>query len=154
VHFNCKEIEWPKESKKPNAIALNESTKKMLFPSGFYTVVKRFSSKEEKQRIVARVVNPEMLVSEYVGLENHLNVFHLKKGGIDSDLAYGLAAYLNSSYVDRHFRSFNGHTQVNATDLKQMRYPKREVLITLGEWAKWIPSFDQLLIDKKIQQIL
>jgi len=154
VHFNCKEIDWPKVSKKPNAIAVNEATKKMLYPSGFYTIVKRFSSKEEKQRIVARVVNPEMLVSEYIGLENHLNVFHFNKGGIDADLAYGLAAYLNSSYVDRHFRSFNGHTQVNATDLKQMKYPERQILITLGRWARTLPSFDQLLIDNQIQHIL
>ncbi|GAA4457956.1 Eco57I restriction-modification methylase domain-containing protein [Rurimicrobium arvi] len=153
-HFNCKEIDWPKNGKKPNAIVLNEATKKMLYPSGYYTVVKRFSSKEEKQRVVARVINPEMLDSSFVGIENHLNVFHHKKSGISEDLAYGLAAYLNSSFVDTYFRSFNGHTQVNATDLKQMRYPSLNVLKDLGKWAKSLPLFDQKLIDEKIEIIL
>jgi adenine-specific DNA-methyltransferase len=154
MHFNCKEIEWPKQGKKPNAIVLNDETLKMFYPSGFYTIVKRFSSKEEKQRIVARVLNPERLAAEHIGLENHLNVFHAKKKGIDSNLAYGLAAYLNSSYVDCYFRSFNGHTQVNATDLRQMKYPQREVLIALGVWARELESFEQSVIDGRIKEIL
>ncbi len=154
MHFNGKEIDWPKAGKKPNAIMLNAETKKMLFPSGYYTVVRRFSSKEEKQRIVARVINPEKIDAEFIGIENHLNVIHSGKKGIQADLAYGIAAYLNSSFVDTHFRSFNGHTQVNATDLKQMRYPSLDALVTLGKWAKKIESFDQEIIDKKIQAII
>lgn len=153
-HFNGKDIGWPKEGKKPNAIALNDSTKKMLYPNGFYTVVKRFSSKEEKQRIVARVINPNKLDSSFIGIENHLNVFHFNKQGIEENLAYGLAAYLNSTYVDIHFRSFNGHTQVNATDLKQMKYPKREILIELGRWAKTLDTLDPYTIDKKVIELI
>jgi adenine-specific DNA-methyltransferase len=154
VHFNGKEMDWPKQGKKPNAIDLNEETQKMLFPNGFYTLVKRFSSKEEKQRIVARVVNPAKFDAEFIGLENHLNVFHIKKTPLQEEVAYGLAAYLNSSFVDTHFRSFNGHTQVNATDLKQMPYPSLEALIALGSWAKNIYSFDQNLIDSEIAKLL
>jgi adenine-specific DNA-methyltransferase len=48
------------------------------------------------------------------------------------DLAKGLAAYLNSTLVDIYFRQFNGHTQVNATDLRNMRYPARAELESLG----------------------
>lgn len=154
VHFNGKEIDWPKPSKKPNAISLNAETQKMLFPAGFYTVVRRFSSKEEKQRIVARVINPNMLDAALIGIENHLNVYHFKKSGIPENLAYGIAAYLNSSFVDTHFRSFNGHTQVNATDLRQMKYPSRDALMKLGTWAKGIKSFDQDIIDEQIEKIL
>jgi adenine-specific DNA-methyltransferase len=154
THFNCKEIQWPKESKKPNAIARIEETQKMLYPKGFYTIVKRFSSKEEKQRIVARVINPRKLDFDYIGIENHLNVFHSGKAGISEDLAFGLAAFLNSSYVDTHFRSFNGHTQVNATDLKQMKYPSRDVLIQLGKWAKELNDFEQSVLDVRIKKLL
>jgi adenine-specific DNA-methyltransferase len=154
IHFNCKEIDWPKVSKKPNAIAVNEHTQKMLYPKGFYTVIRRFSSKEEKQRIIARVINPDKLDFDFIGIENHLNVLHSKKTGLDEDLAFGLAAYLNSTYVDTHFRSFNGHTQVNATDLKQMKYPSRDVLITLGIWAKEKTNFDPIEIDKRIKDML
>ncbi len=154
THFNGKEIDWPKAGKKPNAIDLNDETKKMFFPNGFYTVVKRFSSKEEKHRIVARIINPQKFDTEFLGFENHLNVFHINKNPLPEDFAYGLAAYLNSSFVDTHFRSFNGHTQVNATDLRQMRYPNSEVLIGLGKWAKKINSFDPNIIDKQIEDIL
>ena len=48
------------------------------------------------------------------------------------DLAGGLAAFLNSTLVDVYFRQFNGHTQVNATDLRNLRYPTRAELESLG----------------------
>ncbi len=154
THFNGTGIEWPKAGKKPNAISFNAETKKMCFPSGFYVVVKRFSSKEEKQRIVARVINPNKLEYNYIGIENHLNVFHYEKKGILEDLAYGVAAYLNSGIVDSYFRTFNGHTQVNATDLKQMKYPNKDALLMLGKWAKKLVEFEPAEIDKKIKAIL
>ena len=127
---------------------------KSSLPNGFYTIVKRFSSKEEKQRVVARVLNPKMFDTKYIGLENHLNYFHHKKQSINENLAYGLAAYLNTSYVDKHFRSFNGHTQVNATDLRQMKYPSREALIKIGVWAKKIKTFTPEYLDEKVMESL
>jgi adenine-specific DNA-methyltransferase len=153
-HFNGKELDWPVKGKKPNAILASPETQKMLYPNGFYVVVRRFSSKEEKQRIVARVINPNKFDTEFIGIENHLNVFHKSKNGIDEQLALGIATYLNSSYVDTHFRTFNGHTQVNATDLRQMKYPDRDSLIQLGSWAKSIKEFDQSEIDHQIAKIL
>ena len=39
---------------------------------------------------------------------------------------------LNSTLVDDYFRQFSGHTQVNATDLRIMRYPTRAQLLALG----------------------
>jgi adenine-specific DNA-methyltransferase len=153
VHFNGKEIEWPKETKKPNSIKLDDSTRKMMYPNGFYTVVKRFSPKEEKQRIVARVINPNKLNFDYIGIENHLNVFHAGKVGMTEDQAFGIAAYLNSSVIDKYFRTFNGHTQVNATDLKQLPYPSIKNIETLGKWAKKQKTFDQAKIDSQIAKL-
>ena len=48
------------------------------------------------------------------------------------NLAEGLALFLNCSLVDRYFRQFNGHTQVNAADLRSLRYPDRATLERLG----------------------
>ena len=70
-----------------------------------------------------------------LGFEKHLNLFHENKRGLPEALARGLAAYLNTSAVDEHFRSFNGHTQVNATDLRQIRYPSLDALTALGKWV-------------------
>jgi adenine-specific DNA-methyltransferase len=39
---------------------------------------------------------------------------------------------LNSAIVDVCFRQFNGHTQVNASDLRNMRFPARGELEELG----------------------
>ena len=70
-----------------------------------------------------------------LGLENHVNVFHENKQGLPEPLARGLALFLNTTAVDQQFRQFNGHTQVNAADLKLMKYPSRNALIQLGLWA-------------------
>lgn len=147
-HFSSNGTTWPIEGmKKSNAIERNADTEKWLYPSGFYCVVRRFSSKEEKRRIVASVVEPGTFGDVPVlGFENHLNVFHENRRGLPERLARGLAIFLNMTAVDEHFRRFNGHTQVNATDLKLMKYPSRDVLIQLGEWAmqQGTPTQDQI----------
>ena len=94
-HFSGQLTTWPKEGiKRGNAIRLNSETRKWLYPNGFYTVVRRFSSKEESRRIVASVVRPDSFPgAPMLGFENHLNVFHQGRHGLPEALAYGLAAY-------------------------------------------------------------
>jgi len=66
-------------------------------------------------------------------------------------IAKGLAAYLNSSLVDRFFRQFNGHTQVNAADLRSLRYPDLATLKALGKRiGKTFP--DQERIDAIVNE--
>ncbi|MFO3797624.1 MAG: Eco57I restriction-modification methylase domain-containing protein, partial [Anaerolineales bacterium] len=134
VHLRAGRVRWPlMDGKKSNAIARNNETQKWLFPNGCYCVVRRFSSKEERHRIVASVIDAEDFKgSTYLGLDNKLNVFHSGKKGMPLDLAYGLAAYLNTDLVDEEFRLFSGHTQVNATDLRRMKYPSKVCLQELG----------------------
>ncbi len=148
-HFGSNGITWPIEGmKKPNAIERSASTEKWLYPSGFYCVVRRFSSKEEIRRIVASVVDPGAFGDvPMLAFENHLNVFHQNKRGLPQALARGLTVFLNTTAVDENFRRFNGHTQVNATDLKLMKYPSRDALIELGEWAKEQGELTQKIID-------
>lgn len=154
AHFSGHRIEWPKEGmKKPNAMVRNAETEKWFYPSGYYCVVRRFSSKEERRRIVACVVNPdEFDGAEVLGFENHLNVFHDGRRGMSAHLAKGLSLYLNSTMVDEDFRQFSGHTQVNATDLKLMKYPSREALISLGQVADEVGT-SQDRIDKAVLKV-
>jgi adenine-specific DNA-methyltransferase len=126
-------VEWPIITRKPQALLLNAVTTNLLLPNEHYVVVKRFSSKEEPRRVVAAVANPEAFAdAEAIAYENHLNVFHAANRGLDSQTAAGLAAYLNSRFVDDYVRQFNGHTQINATDLRELRYPTIAQLRTLG----------------------
>jgi adenine-specific DNA-methyltransferase len=121
----------PHKPRKAIAIENNAETAKWLIKSAWYVIVKRFSSKEEKSRLVAAVCPP--LDAEILGIENHLNYYHAQGKGINPDLARGLTAFLNSTLLDNYFRQFSGHTQVNATDLRQLRYPRIGQLIELGQ---------------------
>lgn len=151
AHFVSGGTTWPIEGmKKPNAIERNADTEKWLYPNGFYCVVRRFSSKEETRRVVASVVEPGAFGDATVlGFENHLNVFHDSRRALPKALAHGLAVFLNTTAIDEAFRRFNGHTQVNATDLTLMKYPSRDALTQLGEWAMQQESLTQTMIDEK-----
>lgn len=132
-HFDGGFVRWPKSSgRKPNAIVASAHTRDLLVPAEIYVLVKRFTSKEERRRVVACIYDPKRVQSDSVGFENHLNYFHTGGHGLAMDLAKGLAVFLNSTLVDSYFRQFNGHTQVNATDLRNLRYPSLVQLIRLG----------------------
>jgi adenine-specific DNA-methyltransferase len=104
---------------------------------------------------LASVVDPGAFPDvSALGFENHLNVFHSHKAGLPPTLAHGLSVFLNTSAVDENFRRFNGHTQVNATDLKRMQYPSRDTLIAIGEWAIAQAELTQPMIDAKLASLL
>lgn len=126
--------------------------KNVLPLDGCYVVVRRFSSKEEKRRIFAAVVEPEDFESTNITFENHLNYFHIKKHGLDKNLAYGLCAYLNTNLLDEYFRIISGHTQVNANDLKHLPYPTRDQLVQIG--ATFQNLENETLNDDMIRAIL
>ena len=155
-HFRNGRLAWPiAGAKKPNAIVCDPDTEKWLYPNGYYCVVRRFSSKEEKRRIVAGVVDPAKFPGvSLLGFENHLNILHEDKHGLPGHLAWGLATYLNSTTVDDFFRRFNGHTQVNATDLRLIKYPGRAQLLALGEWAERQEEPTQASIDAEVETLI
>jgi adenine-specific DNA-methyltransferase len=132
-HLHQGFVRWPRPGfKKSNALVKAQETEALLIPEGVYVLVKRFSSKEETRRVVAAIYDPARMPGGQVGLENHLNYFHEDGHGLDMVLAKGLAAFLNSTMLDMYFRQLSGHTQVNAGDLRNMKYPSREQLLALG----------------------
>jgi len=132
-HFQGGVLQWPRPgARKPNAILDNETTRPWLVPAGLYLLTKRFTSKEERRRVVAYLFDPAQLDAEWIGLENHLNYFHAGGKGLERKLALGLFAYLNSTVVDQYFRCFSGHTQVNASDLRRLAYPDHATLEAMG----------------------
>lgn len=148
VHLN-NGFNWPKDSKKPNAIAVSDQSRSWLWKhEGHFVITRRFSSKEEKRRIVATPYDSS-LPGVLIGFENKLNVFHAKKVGFDKKVALGLYIYLNSTLLDKYYRLFGGHTQVNATDLRNIRYPTLESLSRIGAQVE---STD--LTQKQIDDLL
>ena len=156
AHLGATGTVWPIPNfKKSNAIEHNHLTEKWLYPNGFYCAVRRFSSKEEKRRIVASVVDPTFFGNHTaLGFENHLNIFHANRRGLPELLARGLTVFLNTTAIDESFRRFNGHTQVNATDLKQIKYPDHATLVNLGQWSKQHDKISQEMIDKQLEKLI
>jgi len=146
THFDGGAVRWPKATaKKSNAIVYNSSSAALMVPPGVYVLVKRFSAKEERRRVVAAVFDDRIVACDAVGFENHLNYFHQHGASLERTVAWGLSGFLNSSPLDMYFRQFNGHTQVNAADLRALRYPTRATLIDLGRRLRGnIPSQDAL----------
>ncbi|MEJ7713500.1 MAG: hypothetical protein WKF84_27565 [Pyrinomonadaceae bacterium] len=130
----------------------NAATADVLVPAGIFVLVKRFSAKEESRRVVSALYDPTLVPAAKVGFENHLNYFHERGKGLNRDLAQGLTAFLNSTLVDAYFRQFNGHTQVNATDLRSLKYPSRHELETLGARLSGLTlnqeNLDQLILEQ------
>jgi adenine-specific DNA-methyltransferase len=153
THFRSGFVSWPKKTKKPNALVMSAETADLLIPNDNYVLVKRFSSKEERKRIVAVVHAKNGVDSKVVGFENHVNYFHQNGKGISLTVAKGLACFLNWTVVDSFFRQFNGHTQVNATDLRSFRYPTVKQLETIGKRiGNAFPEQAELdgLVDKEV----
>jgi adenine-specific DNA-methyltransferase len=132
-HFESGFIAHPKlNAKKPNWIDINDETRKWLMPGGFYVVVRRLSSKEERRRIIPAVFDPIKVPDPLIGFDNKTNIVHQARHGMDKDVAKGMAVYLGSTFADQWLRRFSGHTQVNAGDLRALRYPDIETLKTWG----------------------
>jgi adenine-specific DNA-methyltransferase len=145
------EVRWPVAGRKPQALVSDAETSALTLPNEHYVLVKRFTSKEEPRRVVAAVSSPHSYPSQReVAFENHLNVFHVGGRGLDPPLAKGLAAYLDSELVDDFVRQFNGHTQVNATDLREIRYPSARDLRAMGsEELTW----DDLVAQRELEEL-
>ncbi|MGD0137322.1 MAG: Eco57I restriction-modification methylase domain-containing protein [Tepidisphaeraceae bacterium] len=152
AHFRDGMVRWPNSStRKPNAIVANDVTASLLVPAGFYVLTKRFSAKEERRRVVAAVYDPRQISAQRVGFDNKTNYLHRGNVGMDERLARGLAIFLNSAMVDRYFRLFSGHTQVNSADLRRLRYPSIVQLRMLADTVHELG--DQTKIDTAVSRL-
>ncbi|GAH41649.1 unnamed protein product [marine sediment metagenome] len=127
-------VVWPlKKNKKASAIHICSKSAPLLLPVKNYVLVKRFSSKEQKRRLYAAVLFESEFPYETVGIENHVNYIHRPKGKLSVYEAFGISALLNTTFIDNFFRSLNGNTQVNATDIRSLPFPDIEDIRKIGK---------------------
>lgn len=75
-------VRWPGTLKrKPSWIVDCEASAPLCLPSDTYVLVKRFTAKEERRRVVAAVTDPTISRTR-LAIENHLNVFHRQGRGM------------------------------------------------------------------------
>ena len=148
---------WPlPKSDKAQWIEVASESMKLLVEDATYVLLRRFSAKEEKRRLVAAPLIRGSLNSGMVGLENHLNYIRGVSRHLDDELAYGLSALLNSTFLDRYFRISNGNTQVSATELRAMPLPSENDIRSIGveAQARFGMEADLLGLDTIVAEVL
>ncbi|MBM7631014.1 BsuBI/PstI family type II restriction endonuclease [Geomicrobium sediminis] len=130
-HIKDVKINFPISSDEKGVIAAAEK-RRLLLDSRNYVLLKRFTSKEQKKRVDGAPYIADAHNFKKIGLENHLNYIHKVNQSLTSAETYGLAAFLNSSLVDRYFRIINGNTQVNASDIVSLPLPEYEIIEDIG----------------------
>ena len=133
---------WIGNHKKDVSFELNEDHDKHTIKNGTYVLLKRFSSKDEKRRLVASVHLTNMHYCESIGFGNKLNYIGVLGTELSTIEAYGLAAIFNSSFMDKYFRCISGNTQVNATEIRVMKFPSRDQVREIGEQAQQLKFFE------------
>jgi hypothetical protein len=84
-----------------------------------------------------------------------LNYIYRPKGNLSVDEAVGLAALLNLKVIDDYFRTLNGNTQVNATDIRSLPLPNIEVIRRIGHLVSSVrPGHSENGLERDIYQLL
>jgi len=126
-------LEWPiKNEKKGQFILVNNKSKSTLIPNKNYIFLRRFSSKDDKSRLIAAPYFSNFIKSDFIGVENKVNYIYRKNGYLERNEIVGLCTLLNSSLFDSFFRIFNGNVNVSATELRDMPLPPLEIIQEIG----------------------
>jgi adenine-specific DNA-methyltransferase len=126
-------LEWPKQLKeKGQFIRIENGSKSLLIPNKNYILLRRFSTKDDKSRLIAAPYFCNYAKSDYIGVENKVNYIYRKDGHLDRNEVVGLCALLNSELFDTYFQIFNGNVNVSATELREMRFPPLKNIKEIG----------------------
>lgn len=136
---NIKEMEfiYPlKKGTKQPLIIDSEESRKLLLKNKNYILIRRFSSKDDKSRLVCSPYFAANYKYDRIGIENHINYVYRPNGELSEEEIWGISALFSSELFDTYFRTFNGNTQVGASELKQIKMPPLEKIILIGKILK------------------
>ncbi len=142
---------WPlPKNNKPVALKVCSDSLRLLVPTRNYILVRRFSAKEERRRLTASCFLRSSESRPYIALENHLNYIYHVQRELAEDETYGITALFNSALLDRYFRAISGNTQVNATEIRNMKFPDLATIARIGRLIKKLSE----LQTEKVEEIV
>ncbi len=151
-HVRRGRIDWPNARGRHQFIALAGGKRAGLLPNRNYVLLRRFSAKDDKHRLIAApYYKKDWAEYDGVGLENKLNYFYSIKAELTEQQVAGLTALLNSNLYDAFFRVFNGNTQVSATEARALPMPSLKTIEEIGERVK-DKGIDEL--DAIVQEVV
>ncbi len=133
-HVKAMSVQWPIDIKKKQHIRLCDKSMNLLLLNKNYVLIRRFSAKEEQRRLTAAPFIAERFNIDFIGIENHLNYIYIPDSELSLEEAYGLSVIYNSSLLNIFFSTFNGNTQVSATELRGMPLPSLETIRKIGRY--------------------
>jgi adenine-specific DNA-methyltransferase len=155
-NVNKMRIDWPLH--KPNKgqyIQMCPASMSLLLANKNYILLRRFSTKDDKSRLIASPYFAKIEDSQFVGIENKVNYIYRPKGELERNEVIGLATLLNSKLFDSYFRIFNGNVNVSATELREIPLPPLELIKQIGDQLIFNSSdFCQEIIDDLVFQTL
>jgi adenine-specific DNA-methyltransferase len=150
-------FKWPygKNSRgkiKGEHILYNAHSFSRLVRNKDYVLLRRFSSKDDRSRLIAAPYFSKWLPHfSMLGIENHLNYIYKKDAELTSVEILGLAGLLNSKLFDIYFRTFNGNINVSATELRHLPLPPKESIEEIGQKLLSMTDPGQVSIDDVVQ---
>ena len=131
-----------------------QASLKHLVPTRNYVLLRRFSAKEERRRLTASWLLRAEESRPYLALENHLNYVYHADRELTAEETYGLTALFNSALLDRYFRIISGNTQVNATEIRSIRFPTLDRVAAIGERVKVLGEFRPDKVERLVLEEL
>lgn len=132
----------------------NIESRSILIPNRNYIFLRRFSSKDDKSRLIAAPYFSNALKSRYIGVENKVNYIYRPKGHLERAELVGICSLLNSNLFDQFFRIFNGNVNVSATELRLIPLPPIETIKDIGKEVILENSYEIEYANKVIKKKL
>ncbi len=145
---------WTGNHKKDLSFILADGYEQHTTKNENFVLLKRFSLKDERRRLVSGVHIASSHDSDVIGLDNKVNYIGVKGGALTKYEAYGISAVFNSSFMDNYFRCISGNTQVNATEVRVMKFPTREQVKKIGKQAQKLKTIETDRIDLIVNPVL
>ena len=152
-NINKMDFNFPLQYKNKKQFILTcKKTKPYLIPNKNYVFLRRFSSKDDKSRLIATPYFASIVDKSYIGVENKLNYIYRPQGNLTRAEIMGIAALLNSKLFDTYFRTFNGNVNVSATEIRTMPLPPLETIQEIGKEIILQNNFSIDIVNKVINK--